>query len=67
MSPVFMVVADVFTHEAFQMALIEDNDVSEKIPAAVTEPALCNAVLPRTLKAGSLRLNARALMVPTTS
>ena len=35
MRSVFMVVADVLTHEAFQMALIENKDMVEQVPAAV--------------------------------
>jgi len=54
MRSVFMVVADVLTHEAFQMALIENNDMIEQVPTAIADPAFGNTVLPRTLKAGPL-------------
>ena len=47
-----MVVADVFIHEAFQMPFIENDDVVEQIPAAVSDPALCDAVLPGIAEGG---------------
>jgi hypothetical protein len=56
-----MVRADVLTHEAFQMALIEHDYMIEQVPAAVTDPAVDNTVLPRTLKAGLLGLDAQCL------
>ena len=59
MRSIFMVVMDVISHQAFQMTLIENNDMIEQVPAAVTDPAFGNAVLPRTSKAGSLGLNAQ--------
>ena len=51
MRSVFMVVTDVLTHEAFQMTLIEHDDMIEQVPAAVADPALGHAVLPRTAEA----------------
>ena len=37
-----MVVADVFTYEAFQMALIEHNYMIEQVPAAIADPTFCH-------------------------
>ena len=57
MGSIFMVVADLLTHEAFQITLIENDDMIEQVPAAVTDPAFCNAVLSRASEAGSHRLD----------
>jgi hypothetical protein len=61
MRSVVVVVADVLIHEALQMPFIENDHVVEQIPAAVADPALGNAVLPRTAEAGLFRLDAEAL------
>ena len=61
MSPVVVVIADVLVHQAFQMPFVEHDDMVEQITPAVADPTLFNAVLPRTAKAGSLRLDAEAL------
>lgn len=42
MRSVVMVVADVFTYEAFQMALIEHNYMIEQVPAAIADPTFCH-------------------------
>ena len=55
MRSVFVVIAHVLKHEPFQMPFIENDHVVEQIPAAATNPALGNAVLPRTPVADSLR------------
>jgi hypothetical protein len=55
MSSVLVKVADVMFHKALQMKFIENDHVVEQIPAAATNPALGNAVLPRTPVADSLR------------
>ena len=60
MSAVLVVVADVFVHQAFQVAFIENDHMVEQITAAVANPALGNTVLPRTAETGSLELNAEA-------
>ena len=60
-SPVVVVVPDVFIHEAFQMLLVQNNHMIEQVAAAVADPALGNTVLPRTSEAGPLGLNAEAL------
>ena len=61
MRPVFVIIADVLPHQAFQMPLIQNNYMVKHIASAVADPALGHAVLPRTAEAGSLRLNAEAL------
>ena len=61
MSPVLLVITDVFIHEAFQMPLIEYDYMVEQIAATVADESLCDAVLPGTAKAGLLRLNAETL------
>jgi hypothetical protein len=61
MCTVVVVVVDVIIHESFQMPSIEDKHVVEQFPAAVGDPALGNAVLPRTPEAGSAGLDAEAL------
>ena len=61
MCSVVMVVPDVLNHQAFQITLIEDDHMIEQIPAAVANPALSNAVLPRTPEAGPFRLDTQSL------
>ena len=61
MCPVLVVAADILIHQAFQMSLIEDDHMVEQVPAAVADPTLDNAVLPRTSEAGPLGLDAEAL------
>lgn len=59
--PVIVVVKDVFIHQPFQMPLVHNDHVVEQIPATTPNPAFCNAVLPGTAKAGSSRLDSKAL------
>ena len=61
MRPVLVVIADVFVHEALQMALMENNHMIEQVATTGADPALGHAVLPRTAEAGSLGLDAEAL------
>ena len=56
-----MVVADVLGHEAFEMPLVENNDMIEQVSSAVADEAFRDAVLPRTTEAGLLRLDAETL------
>ena len=58
---VVVVIADVLVHQAFQVRFVEHDDVVKQIPAAVANPALRNPVLPRTMRAGSLWLDAEVL------
>ncbi len=55
-----MIIIDVFTHQALEMPLIENDHMIEKIAPIVTNPALSNAILPWTLEARSLMLDAKA-------
>ena len=48
MSSIVVIIADVLIHQALQMALIENDHMVEQIAAAVANPTLGNAVLPRT-------------------
>ena len=61
MRSVVVIVTDVLSHQAFQMPFIENDNMVEEIPAAVSDPTLSNTVLPRTAEVGSLGLNAEAL------
>ena len=61
MSSVIVIVTDVLIQKAFQVTLIEDDHMVEQIPAAVADPALCNAILPRTSETSTLGLDAEAL------
>src|SRR5258708_33389784 len=53
MRPVFVVVADVFREQTFQMAFIHGNDVIQQISAAAFNPTLRYAILPRAFKGRS--------------
>src|ERR1039458_4551246 len=59
--PILVVIANVFSHQPFQMPLVEHDYMIEQIPSAITNPAFCNTVLPWTLEAGPLGLDAEAL------
>jgi hypothetical protein len=61
MLSVVVVVTDVLSHQAFQLLLVQNNAVIKHVSAAVAHPTLGQAVLPWTLEAGPLRLNAKAL------
>ncbi|HVU48664.1 MAG TPA: hypothetical protein VHD85_21230 [Terracidiphilus sp.] len=61
MRSIFVVIADVFVHQAFQMALIKNDDMIEQIAAAISDESFGNAVLPGALKTVSLGLDAKAL------
>jgi len=61
MRPVFMVVTDIFVHQAFQMTSIEYDYMVKQVSTTASDPALGNSVLPRTPEAGSFRLDAQCL------
>jgi hypothetical protein len=50
MSAVFVVIAHIFGNESLQMALIERDDVIEKITSAASYPTFGDAVLPWALE-----------------
>jgi hypothetical protein len=53
MSPVFVVIADVFSQQASQVPLVQYDYVAEQIPTHTPNPALGDAILPGTAKSGS--------------
>ena len=61
MRAVLVIITDVLVHEAFQMPFVENDHMVEQISAAVPDPSLRNAVLPRASEAGLLGLDAEAL------
>jgi hypothetical protein len=61
MRPVIVEVANVFVHEALEMAFVQNDDVIEQIPPAGTNEAFRYTILPRALKTGSLGLNPETL------
>lgn len=60
MSSVFMIVVNVFVHQAFQMALVEHNHVVKQITTASADPAFGHAVLPGASDRGADRAYAQA-------
>jgi len=61
MCPVVVVVADILLHQSAEMAFVQHDDMIEQVAATVPNPALSEAVLPRTLEARSLRLDVQGL------
>jgi hypothetical protein len=59
--PIVVVIANVFSHQPFEMPLVEHDYMIEQVPSAITNPSFCNTVLPRTTEAGPLGLDAKAL------
>ena len=55
---VFVVVADVFREQPFQMAFIERDDVVQQVPAAASHPAFGDAILPGAFKGSANRTDA---------
>jgi hypothetical protein len=55
MCPVVVVVANVFGHEPFQVALVEHNNVIEQVAAAGADESFGNAVLPRAFERSANR------------
>src|SRR5215475_12016722 len=51
MSPVFVVIADVFVQQSSQVRLVQNDHMVEQVPTYTPNPSLSNAVLPRTRKA----------------
>ena len=56
-----LVVMDVLVHQPFQMPFIQHDHTVEQIVTATADPALGDAVLPRTAEADPLGLDAKAL------
>src|SRR5437870_13701476 len=55
---VFVIVTDVIAKQPAQVIFIEDDDMVQQFPAAASDPALRDAILPGTAKAGSDQLAA---------
>ena len=61
MRPVLVVVANVLGHQAFQVALVENDDMIEQIAAAVPDPALGHAIMPGAANGSANRNRAQTL------
>src|SRR5271165_3354436 len=58
MSPVFVVIANVFVQRSSQVPLVQNDHMVKQLPTHTPNPALGDAVLPRTSKRGSDRFRA---------
>ena len=61
MRSVVMIVADVLAHQAFQMALVKDDDMIKQVATAGTNETFRHAILPWVLETYSLWHDAEAL------
>ena len=61
MRSIFVIVAEVFIQQAFQMPFLHHDHVFKEIPAAVANPTLGDTILSWTSKTGPLWLDAKAL------
>jgi hypothetical protein len=59
MSPVLVVIADIFIQQPTQMPAIQHDHVIQQVPSYATNPALRNSVLPRTAEGGAHRLESQ--------
>ncbi len=59
MDTVLVIVTDVVANQPEQMIFIQDNHMVQQLPAAAPDPALRDAILPGTSKAGSDQLAAQ--------
>src|SRR5580700_11130069 len=53
MRPIVVVVADVLSHQSFQMPLVQNDPVIQQVSAAASHPAFRNAVLPRATESSA--------------
>ena len=58
-SSVLVIIADVFVHQPFQMALIEHDYMVEQVAAATADEALGDSILPRALERSANRFHAK--------
>ena len=58
MRAVFMVVADVFREQPFQMVFIERDDMIQQVVAAASNPTLREAILPGAFEGSPNRTDA---------
>ncbi len=61
MDSIVIVVVDVLAQQAMQVPLIQDDHVIQHLSARTPDPSLGNAVLPRTPKGRSPRLDSNVL------
>jgi len=59
MRAVFLVIADVFREQPFQMAFIERDDMIQQVAAAASHPALRRAILPGAFEGSANRMDAQ--------
>src|SRR5258707_13961527 len=57
MRAVLVVIANILSEAAFQVAFVNCDDVIQEITAATPYPTLCDSVLPRTLERGAHRIH----------
>src|SRR5258707_5542034 len=57
MCAVLVVVANILSEQAFQVAFVNCNDVIQEITPATPYPTLCDSILPRTLERGADRIH----------
>jgi hypothetical protein len=57
MRAVLVVVANILSEPAFQVAFVNCNDVIQEITAATPYPTLCDSILPRTFERGADRIH----------
>ena len=58
MSPVFVIIAEVFFQQSSQLSLVQNDHMVEQLPTHTPNPTLGDAVLPGTSKSSSDRLHA---------
>src|SRR5258708_29912888 len=56
MCAVLVVVANIRSEQAFQVAFVNCNDVIQEIPPATPYPTLCDSILPRTFERSADRI-----------
>src|SRR5271166_3942112 len=61
MAAVARIISDVVMKEAPEMALVQNHHAIQQLPAAASDPALGDAVLPGTPRCDPLRLDAHRL------
>src|SRR5260370_37660926 len=59
MRAVLVVVADILSEQAFEVAFVNCNDVIQEITTATPYPTLCHSILPRTFERGANRIQAQ--------
>src|SRR5258707_6452093 len=59
MRAVLVVVANILSEQAFQVAFVNCNDVIQEITAATPYPTLCDSILPRTFERSANRTHAQ--------